>query len=51
MAEITLKRAKKRITSVPKSKIRAAVKTVFAKYKVETVKAIIPTIRVFESNN
>ncbi len=51
MAEITLKRAKRRVTSVPKSKIRAAVKTVFAKYRVGELKTNIPTIRVIEPNN
>ncbi len=38
MAEITLKRAKRRVTSVPKSRIGAAVRSVFAKYRVSEIK-------------
>ena len=51
MAEITLKRAKKRVTSVPKSKIRAAVKTVFAKYRVTELKIATPKVSVIDPNN
>jgi hypothetical protein len=51
MAEITLKRAKRRVTSVPKSKIRAAVKNVFAKYRIAAIKTATPSIKVVESNN
>jgi hypothetical protein len=38
MAEITLKSAKRHVTSIPKSKIRAAVRSVFAKYRVSETK-------------
>ncbi len=51
MAEIILKRAKRRVTSVPKSKIKAAVKTVFAKYRVAVIKNTTPTVAVIDTNN
>jgi len=51
MAEITLKRAKRRVTSVPKSKIRAAVKNVFAKYRIAAMKTANLSTKVVESNN
>ncbi len=51
MAEITLKRAKRRVTSVPKSKIKAAVKTAFAKYRVAVIKNTTLTITVIDTNN